>query len=58
MVGMQKYRAILLKLGDIYVETVEVLNSVINIILVILLLSWCLKLNDDQHLGHRDNQPQ
>ena len=45
--GMQKYRAILLKLGDIYVETVEVLNSVINIILVILLLSWCLKFNDD-----------
>ena len=56
--GMQKYRAILLKLGDIHVETVEVLNSVINIILVILLLSWCLKFNDDQHLGHRDNQPQ
>ena len=56
MMGMQKYRAILLKLGDIhiYVETVEVLNSVINIMLV----SWCLKFNDDQHLGHRDNQPQ
>ena len=32
---MQKYRAILLKLGDIYVETVEVLNLVVNIILVI-----------------------
>ena len=56
--GMQKYRAILLKPGDIHIETVEVLNSVINIILVILLLSWCLKFNDDQHLGHRDNQPQ